>query len=121
MTGLLFVFESLAEYALHSAEADIPLFRTLEFHSRSPTVKGPKPETNPFGPHYRMYPELSRAGGPGVYYGIGAATFVGVPVTIAAANFAVIESAPEEERSGLYQMFASALTGTFGGNYSGLV
>ena len=121
MSALLFVFESMGEYALHSAGYDFPLFRTQEFHSRSPTTKGPKPEVNPFGPHYRMHPELSRAGGPGVYYGLGAATFVGVPVTIAAANFAVIEAAPEEQRSGLYQMFSSALTGTFGGGFSGIV
>ena len=42
-------------------------------------------------------------------------------VILAAANQAVIESAPEEERPGLWRMFSSALTGTFGGNFSGIV
>lgn len=44
-----------------------------------------------------------------------------VPAVLAAANFAVIESAPEEQRPGLYQMFSSGLTGTWGGDYSGLI
>jgi hypothetical protein len=43
------------------------------------------------------------------------------PAALAVANFAAIESAPEEKQRGLYQMFSSALTGTFGGDYSGLV
>jgi len=42
-------------------------------------------------------------------------------VALATANQAVIESAPEEEQRGLWLMFSSALTGTFGGDYSGLV
>jgi len=37
-----------------------------------------------------------------------------VPITLAGANFQSIENAPEEERKGLWQMFASGLTGTFG-------
>jgi len=36
------------------------------------------------------------------------------PLAIAAANVAVIESAPEEEQRGMWQMFSSGLTGTFG-------
>jgi hypothetical protein len=48
--------------------------------------------------------------------------FVAAPVALAAMNYAVIENdVPEEERSGYWQMFSSALTGTFGGNFSGLV
>lgn len=37
-----------------------------------------------------------------------------VPIALAGANYQVIESAPEEEQKGLWQMFASGLTGTFG-------
>jgi len=44
-----------------------------------------------------------------------------VPVALALANIAAIESAPEEKQRGLWMMFLSALTGTFGGDYSGLV
>lgn len=44
-----------------------------------------------------------------------------VPAALAVANFAVIEAAPEEQQRGLWQMFSSALTGTFGGDYAGLV
>jgi len=36
------------------------------------------------------------------------------PFALAAANIAVIESAPEHERQGMWQMFSSGLTGTFG-------
>ena len=36
------------------------------------------------------------------------------PFVLAAANVAVIESAPEEEQRGMWQMFSSGLTGTFG-------
>ena len=43
------------------------------------------------------------------------------PIALAAANFAVIESAPEEQQRGLWQMFSSAIGGTFGGDYSGLI
>jgi len=50
-----------------------------------------------------------------------AAAPLALPVALAAANFAVIESAPEEEQRGLWQMYSSALTGTFGGGFSGLV
>jgi hypothetical protein len=37
-----------------------------------------------------------------------------VPITLAGANYVVIENAPVEEQKGLWQMFASGLTGTFG-------
>jgi len=51
----------------------------------------------------------------------GPALPLAVPVALAVANVAVIESAPEEEQRGLWLMFSSALTGTFGGDYAGLV
>jgi translation elongation factor EF-Tu-like GTPase len=68
-----------------------------------------------------MHPELSRAGGPAIYYSAAFAAYAGVPVILAAANFAVIEAAPQEKKRGLTLMFSSALTGTFGGDYSTLV
>jgi hypothetical protein len=37
-----------------------------------------------------------------------------IPITLAGANMAVIEAAPEEQQKGLWQMFSSGLTGTFG-------
>jgi len=36
------------------------------------------------------------------------------PFALAAANVMVIESAPEHQRRGMWQMFSSGLTGTFG-------
>ncbi len=36
------------------------------------------------------------------------------PFVIAAANVAVVESAPQEQQRGMWQMFSSGLTGTFG-------
>lgn len=47
--------------------------------------------------------------------GTAAAIALAVPTVIGyQANKAVIESAPEEEQRGLWQMFSSGLTGTFG-------
>jgi len=43
------------------------------------------------------------------------------PLVLAAANVSVIESAPVEQQRGMWMMFSSALTGTFGGDYSGLI
>jgi hypothetical protein len=48
-------------------------------------------------------------------------TVVAAPFVLAAANKHVIESAPQHEQRGLWQMFSSAIGGTFGGDYSGLV
>jgi hypothetical protein len=36
------------------------------------------------------------------------------PFALAAANVSVIQSAPEEQQRGMWQMFSSGLTGTFG-------
>ena len=41
-------------------------------------------------------------------------SLVAIPITLAGANIQLIENAPEEEQKGLWQMFASGLTGTFG-------
>ena len=43
-----------------------------------------------------------------------AVALASVPVTLAGANFEVIQRAPEEQQKGLWQMFSSGLTGTFG-------
>ena len=98
------------------------------FFMRSPsgqTVPGygtPKPLVSPYGPHYSMHPELSR---PAIGY-IGS-HFTGpmvlaLPIIVLAEmNRMVIEDAPEHEQRGLWQMFASGLTGTFGGDHSGLI
>jgi len=113
------VFETLFDYALHQYDVDSYTVHTKEFAKRT----GPKPALSPYGPNYRMHPELSRP-----IIGVVSSTmavptaFVAAPVALAAMNYAVIENdVPEEERSGYWQMFSSALTGTFGGNFSGLV
>ncbi|AXF52682.1 MAG: hypothetical protein [Circular genetic element sp.] len=103
---------------------DLEYFPTSKspYGHRVPGYGTPKPLVSPYGPHYSMHPELSR---PAI--GIITSTvtvptlYVVAPVALAAANYAVIESAPEEEQRGLWMMFASALTGTFGGDYSGLI
>jgi hypothetical protein len=113
------IFETLFEFALHKYDFESVTYHTKEFAKRT----GPKPVTSPYGQHYRMHPELSRP-----IIGVVTSTmavptaFVAAPVALAAMNYAVIENdVPEEERSGYWQMFSSALTGTFGGNFSGLV
>ncbi|AXF52784.1 MAG: hypothetical protein [Circular genetic element sp.] len=37
-----------------------------------------------------------------------------VPITLAGANIELIQKAPKEQQKGLWQMFSSGLTGTFG-------
>lgn len=114
------VFETVFDYVAHDYSDDMPTtFHVKEYAKRT----GPRPVTSPYGPHYRMHPELSRP-----ILGVVTSTmavptaFVAAPVALAAMNYAVIETdVPEEERSGYWQMFSSALTGTFGGNFSGLV
>jgi len=46
--------------------------------------------------------------------GSGATPLIVIPGVLAAANSAVISKLPEEQQRGAWQMFASALTGTFG-------
>jgi len=116
------MFETLFDFALHRYEKEIFTFHTKEFAKRS----GPKPQVSPynklFNAHYDIHPELTRAGGPGVYIAAGSLSYVGVPIALAGMNYAVIEhDVPSEQRSGFWQMYSSALTGTFGGGFSGLV
>lgn len=114
------VFETLFEFALHRYENEMThTFHTKEFAKRT----GPKPVTSPYGPNYRMHPELSRP-----ILGIVTSTlaapaaFVATPIALATMNYAVIEQdVSEEQRSGYWQMYSSALTGTFGGGFSGIV
>lgn len=81
----------------------------------SKTYSGPKPLVSPYGPNYAMHPELSRSG---IGYvasqaALPTAFFIG-PLLLADMNRMVIEDAPEEQQRGLWQMFISGLTGTFG-------
>lgn len=124
MTSMIVMaFESLFDFAMHKYENEMPhTYHTREFAKRT----GPKPLVSPynkmFNAHYDMHPELTRPGGPGVYVAAGTMAYVGIPVGLAAANYAIIEQdVPEEERSGFWQMYSSALTGTFGGGFTGIV
>ena len=42
------------------------------------------------------------------------AAIAAVPVTLAGANVEMIKRSPREQQKGLWQMFSSGLTGTFG-------
>lgn len=109
----------LFEFLVHP---DFHLSMKAPHGHRVPGYGTPKPQVSPYGPNYSMHPELSRPAigyiasrvAPPVY-------FFATPVVLAEANRVVIESAPEEEQAGLWRMFSSALTGTFGGNFSGLI
>ena len=78
------------------------------------------------GGTYSSRPDLTRSGH--AVLG-GRAAIVVAPIGVALVGSHVIhtqygnivEKAPEEEQAGLWRMFSSALTGTFGGDYSGLV
>ena len=122
MTSLVgAVFETLLDYAMSNVETELHYFHSNPKATEGLRVKDPK-WANPHGPHYRMHPELTRAGGPGVYVAAAVTGYAGVPVALAAANYAIIENdVSEEQRSGYWQMYSSALTGTFGGGLSGIV
>ena len=47
--------------------------------------------------------------------------YVATPIVLFELNKAVIEASPEEEQRGGWMMLSSALTGTFGGDYSTLI
>lgn len=93
--------------------------RHIHFNMRAPhghTVSGPSP--NPYyqqygapGHVYSMRPDLTRSGGVIL---LGKASPLLVPIVLAGANIAVIRNAPQERQQGMWQMFASGLTGTFG-------
>jgi hypothetical protein len=77
---------------------------------------GPKPLVNPHGPHYQMHPDLSRPGGPGVYYAVAGIALVAAPVVGAAwvteaYRIAVVEQAPAEQESFWWRVWSSGLTG----------
>jgi len=60
---------------------------------------------------YSMRPDLTRSGRI-ITFGYVAPLLT--PVVLAGANVAVIRNAPVERQRGMWQMFASGLTGTFG-------
>jgi hypothetical protein len=111
-------FESIAELLLSADDFHVgmkaPSGQTV------PGFGTPKP--SPFGPHYALHPELSR---PGWLYLASQlaipAAYVGTPIVLFELNRLAIEEKPEEEQRGFWQMFSSALTGTVGGDYAGLV
>lgn len=81
----------------------------------SKTYSGPKPQVSPYGPNYAMHPELSRSGIGYIASHFTGPVALGIPfVALAEMNRMVIEDAPEEQQRGLWQMFISGLTGTFG-------
>ena len=107
------MFEFLFHMTSFDSKLEINYFNPYR-HSGAPKPKLPYMD-RPFGPGYQTHPELSRSGA-GV---IGStlvvpAAFVATPIALAAANIAVIESMPEHEQQGGWQMFISGLTGTFG-------
>ena len=89
---------------------------------RSPTVVDPKVTpthyTTEGGGTYSARPDLSRSGGPGIYYVAGgtalvSASLVGAGVITESYEEVIEDTSPSEQRS-LWQLFASGLTGTFG-------
>jgi len=62
---------------------------------------------------YSMRPDLTSRSAGGLIFALKAMPYLAAPA-LAYANFKAIESAPEEEQRGLWQMFSSGLTGTFG-------
>ncbi len=130
LTPLGYVFENVYELLVRYDESELS---RVHVSMRAPLglpTYGPKPLVSPYGPHYSMHPELSRP-----IHGIVAQRFVtavgvqtaGVavlaapPLVLFELNKAVIQTQPEEEQRGFWQMFSSALTGTWGGDYSGLI
>ena len=131
LTPIGYVFENVWEFA------ETHLYDIPHFGMKAPsgqTVPGygtPKPLVSPYGPHYSMHPELSRPihgiAGTKALQAVSSAPVKGFSFLAVSfmflfeMNLAVIENSPEEEQPGLWRMFSSALTGTWGGDYSGLI
>ncbi len=127
LTPLGYVFENVYEFA-EEYIFELPKFAMKAPQGGTPTYSGPKPLISPYGPNYSMHPELSRP-----IHGIvgskiassvasapmgGAVLLSAPPLVLFEMNKVVIEASPEEEQRGLWMMLASALTGTWGGDYS---
>ena len=88
----------------------------------NPTIVDPKVQpthyTTEGGGTYSARPDLSRAGGPGIYRAAGGVALIGASMAgagiVTGAYEDVIASESEFEQRSLWQMFSSALTGTFG-------
>ncbi len=80
--------------------------------------RAPTHYTTEGGGTYSARPDLTRAGGPGVYRAAGGAALVVGSLTGAAlitnVYAQVIEDESQSDQRGLWQMFSSGLTGTVG-------
>ena len=91
-------------------------------HGMIRTYSGPKPLVSPYGPNYSMHPELSRSPMGAITAVVAIPTmFFAAPIVLVGLNAAIIHDMPEHQQPGAWQMFSSALTGTFGGDYSTLI
>jgi hypothetical protein len=87
----------------------------------NPTVLNPNPPTHyttEGGGTYSSRPDLTRAGGPGVYRAAAAAGVIGAVLigagVITSGYSRVIENQTASEQRSSWQLFSSGLTGTFG-------
>ena len=90
------------------------IFRTIQelkeyeafvFHTREYASRTPRPEVSPYGPHYRMHPELTRpAYGYILHRAAPVAVGVGIPAYLVATG---VEFIPETAGP----MYQSSMTG----------
>ena len=80
---------------------------------------GPKPLVSPYGPHYQMHPELSRSAF-GILHHRAAPIYLPVAAAVVGAAWltegfdaAVVQNAPEHERSQWWRFWSAGLTGGF--------
>ena len=117
------IMEVISHYAGKSFDELDTFHINRQFGGPNYRVIGEAPRTHyttEGGGHYSARPDLTRSGGSVI---AGRAAIMGSPVAAAVVGAhaittqfddKIIQKSPEHERSGLWQMFSSGLTGTFG-------
>ena len=118
MSALPFVMEYFTHVLSRRDETQFGFFNPYG----NPFVLDPKAPpthyTTEGGGTYSARPDLTRAGGPGIYraaagVAVLAATMAGTDVIIQSYEEVIKDESPEEQRSA-WRVLTSALTGTFG-------
>ena len=98
--------------------ADMSFFNPYRQFPEYRPITPPTHYTTEGGGRYSLRPDLSRSGGPGVYYTVGATALAGGAIVgagvITGAYGDVIENQSPSEQRSLWQSFAQSLTGGFG-------
>jgi len=97
---------------------DVSMYNPYTQYPEYRPTRAPTHYTTEGGGTYSARPDLTRSGGPGIYRAAGATALISGSITgaglITTVYSQVIEDESQSDQRGLWQMFSSGLTGTFG-------